>query len=136
MKYTLLLALLVLFSCSKPNDAVPTANGLVGVWRLTTYCKPTSSSTCTSTTVPTGKNVLVFFGNDGKFNEAYENTKPIEDSFLGCGSGSYSVEGNKVRIQALCMSSLNGQVYDIVSISANQFVLKPFATGDYLFVRK
>ncbi|WP_018617839.1 lipocalin family protein [Spirosoma luteum] len=136
MKYGLFLSLLLLFSCSKPNDAVPTANGLVGVWRLTTYCKPAGGSTCTLTTVPAGKNVFVFFGNDGKFNETYENTKPVEYSFLGCGSGNYSIEGNKVRIRALCMSSLNGQLYDIVSISTNQFVMNPFGAGDYLFVRK
>jgi hypothetical protein len=137
MKYALFFSLLLLFSCSTSNDAVPNDNGLAGIWRLTTYCKPASNSTCTSTTVPAGKNVFVFFGNDGTFNEAYENTKPMDYSFLGCGSGSYSIEGDKIRIRALCMSSLSGQVYDIVSTSTNQFVMNPLGTtGNYLFVRK
>ena len=80
--------------------------------------------------------MFVFFGNDGKFNETYENTKPVEYGFLGCGSGDYSMQGNKVRIRALCMSSSNGHLYEIVSIGTNQFVMNPFGTGDYLFVRK
>lgn len=95
-----------------------------------------SSSACTAVTVPAGKNVFVFFGNDGKFSETYENTKPVEYGFLGCGSGNYSIEDEKVRIRALCMSSSNGQLYDIVSISASQLVLNPFGTGEYVFVRK
>ena len=136
MKYGLFFSFLLLFSCAKPNDAVPTAHGLVGTWRLTTYCKPASSSTCTPTAVPAGKNVFVFFGNDGSFNETYENTKPVEYGFLGCGSGNYSIEGNKVRIRALCMSSSNGQLYNIVSINARQFVMNPFGTGEYVFVRE
>ncbi|WP_020604255.1 lipocalin family protein [Spirosoma spitsbergense] len=136
MKYALFFSLLLLFSCSTSNDAVPSDNGLAGIWRLTTYCKPASNSTCTSTTVPAGKNVFVFFGNDGRFNETYENTKPVEYSFLGCGSGNYSIEGNKVRIRALCMSSLDGQLYDILSINASQLVMKPFGTGEYVFVKE
>ena len=136
MKYALFFSLLLVFSCSKSNDAVPTANGLVGTWRLTTYCKPASNSSCTSITVPAGKNVFVFFDNDGRFNETYENTKPVEYGFLGCGSGNYAIEGNKVRIRALCMSSSTGQLYDIVSISASQLVMNPFGVGEYVFVKK
>ena len=134
MKYTLLFTLWLFFSCSDSTD-VPPKDSLVGTWRLNTYCKSTSGSACTSVTIPAGKNVFVFFGNNGEFNETYENTKPVEYGFLGCGSGSYSVEGDKVRIRAACMSSSNGQLYDIISISTSQLVLNPFGTGEYVFVR-
>lgn len=136
MKYLLLpISLFLLLACSQSKNVTP-ANQFVGTWRLTTYCKPTSGSACTLVTIPAGKNVYIFFGNDGKFNETYENTKPVEYGFLGCGSGDYSIEGDKVRIRALCMSSSNGKLYNIVSIGTHQLVQNPFGTGEYVFIRQ
>lgn len=134
MKHTLLfLYLLSVVACSKSDNVAP-ANALMGTWRLSTYCKP-GTSTCTTVNVPSDKGVFVTFDYDGKFNEFYENTKPVEYSFLGCGSGGYKIEGNNVRIMALCMSSMNGKQMPVVSINATQLVLNPFGTGEYIFVR-
>lgn len=135
MKNVCLCLLALLFVCCRSDNAVP-ATGIVGVWQLTDYCKPMRVSACQSTTIPADKGVYISFTNDGKFNETYENTKPVEYGFLGCGSGIYSMEGNKVRIRAVCMSSLDGQLYDIVSITANQLVLNAFGTGEYVFVKR
>ncbi|GAB3778036.1 hypothetical protein GCM10028818_26200 [Spirosoma horti] len=112
------------------------SNELVGVWQLTTYCKPTSDSTCTTVNVPSDKGVFVSFDNTGKFNEFYENTKPVDYSFLGCGGGSYKIEGSKVRIIAVCMSSLNGRLVQVVSNSESRLTLNPFGTSEYIFVRR
>lgn len=128
------LSLSMIFACSKSDTLTP-ANGLVGTWRLTSYCKPVSDSTCTAINVPADKGVFVSFDNAGGFKESYENTKPVEYGFLGCGSGTYSIEGNNVRITALCMSSLGGKLMPVASIEANRLVLKPFGTGEYIFVR-
>jgi len=111
-------------------------NGLVGVWQLTNYCKPTSDSTCTTVNVPSDKGVFVSFDDTGKFNEFYENTKPVDYSFLGCGGGNYKMEGNDVRIMALCMSSMNGRLMKLVSITDNRLVLNSFGTSEYVFVRR
>ena len=86
--------------------------------------------------VPSNKNVYISFDRGGKFDEAYENTKPVEYSFLGCGGGNYTVERDNVRIVALCMSSLSGRLMKLISIDDKRLVLNPFGTGDYVFVRK
>lgn len=121
-------------ACSKSDPLTP-MDGLEGTWRLTSYCKPASSSACTAVTIPATQGVYVSFGKNGVFTESYENTKPGEYSFLGCGSGKYVIEGNNVRITALCMSSLGGKLMPVVSITANRLVLNPFGTGEYIFVR-
>ena len=128
----LLLCLTLLFACSKP--APTPANQLVGTWRLSNYCKPVGTSGCTAVTVPDTKGVFVYFGNDGEFNETYDNTKPIAYSFLGCGGGRYKIEGDKIRINAVCMSSLEGSLMDIVSVSANRLVLNSSGGNEYVFV--
>ncbi|MFD2937971.1 lipocalin family protein [Spirosoma flavum] len=134
MKHTLLfLYLLSIVACSKSDNAAPTS-ALMGTWRLSTYCKP-GNSTCTSVDVPSDKGVFVTFGYNGEFNEFYENTKPVEYSFLGCGSGDYKMEGKDIRIIALCMSSTNGRLMKLVSIANNRLVLNPFGTGEYIFVK-
>jgi hypothetical protein len=136
MKYYLfLLSLLAVLACSKSDNAAP-ANRLVGTWQLTTYCKPTSISACTTVTVPTNKSVFVTFGTDGKYTEFYENTIPADYAFLGCGSGDYQLEGSGVRIRAICMSASQGKLMKVVSVNDKQLVLNPFDTGEYLFVRK
>ena len=127
--------LLIALACSK-SDSITPSNELVGSWRLTNYCQPTSSSACTSINVPSTKHVIVAFENDGEFNEYYENTKPNEYSFLGCGSGSYSIEGSNIRIIAVCMSSTQGKLMQLVSVNRNQLVLNPFGSGEYIFVRQ
>lgn len=135
MKHILLFFLLsVLLSCSK-SDNVP-ANRLAGTWRLSIYCKPVSASVCTLVEIPPTKGVYISFDLNGQFNESYENTKPAEYSFLGCGGGGYTVEGGDVRIMAVCMSSSGGRLVKLVALDDKRLVLNPFGTGEYTFVRK
>lgn len=135
MKQRLLfLVTLVTVSCSK-SDSELSPNGLVGTWQLINYCKPTGNSTCTPVTVPADKGVFISFDNAGQFNESYQNTKPVEYSFLGCGGGSFTNEDGNLRIRAGCMSSLNGQIIKIVSVETSRLVLIPFGTGEYVFIR-
>ncbi|MBD2703844.1 lipocalin family protein [Spirosoma sp. BT702] len=131
----LFFTVLIGLSCSKPENADP-ANKLVGTWQLINYCQPTTSAACAQVSVPTDKGVFITFTNDGTFNEYYQNTKPIEYGFLGCGSGDYTLEGDGVRIRALCMSSTQGRLMKIVSVDTKQLVLNPFDTGEYVFVKK
>ncbi len=119
------------FSCNKPPD-----NELVGTWKLVSFCKPTGSTACTQLTVPTDKGVFITFANDKTFNEFYQNTKPIDYSFLGCGGGSYEIEDQSVRIRAVCMSSLNGQLIKLISVSSTRLVLNPYGTGEYIFEKQ
>lgn len=131
MKFLVLLLILsVTWACSKEEPA----SALVGTWRLTTYCKPTSTTACTSVTVPADKNVFIVFTSDGRFIETYENTKPVEYGFLG-GNGSYQIEGDSVRIVTLLMSSMSGMLIPMISVKGNQLVLKPYGTGEYVFDR-
>lgn len=135
MKYSVFaLFLWVAMGCSK-SDSLSPSNDIVGTWRLATYCKPTSSSACTTVDVPANKGVFISFDRAGRFTETYENTKPVEYAFLGCGSGSYSLEGDSVRITAVCMSSLGGKLMPLISVNANRLVLRPFDSGEYIFVR-
>lgn len=136
MKHILLVFFLwTVLACQKSSDVAP-ANELVGTWRLTTYCKPISSPACTTVDVPSNKGVYISFDNDGKFNEFYENTRPVEHGFLGCGGGGYKIEGNDVRIMAICMSSMSGRLIKLVSIDDKRLILSPFETSEYTFVRK
>ncbi|WP_461151051.1 lipocalin-like domain-containing protein [Spirosoma pulveris] len=136
MKQAILLFMVVAtFSCSKP-ETDPIASGLVGTWRLTSYCKPTGTSTCTPVSVPADKGVFISFDQTGQFNELYQNTKPVEYCFLGCGGGSFNIDGDSLRIRAVCMSSLNGRLVKVVSLANSQLILNPFGTGDYVFIRR
>lgn len=118
-------------SCNKHPD-----NELIGTWKLTSYCKPAGSTTCTPLTVPTDKGVFIAFANDKTFNEFYQNTKPIDYSFLGCGGGSYEIEDQAVRIRAVCMSSMNGQLIKLISVSSTRLVLNPYGIGEYIFEKQ
>ncbi|SOD96304.1 lipocalin-like domain-containing protein [Spirosoma fluviale] len=131
----LLLVTFATLSCSQ-SDSGLLPNGLVGTWQLISYCKPTSSSTCTPITVPADKGVFISFDNRGQFNESYQNTKPIEYSFLGCGGGSFTIEGDSLRIRAVCMSSINGQLIRMVSVTNSQLILNPSGTSEYVFSKR
>ncbi|MCP1385615.1 lipocalin-like domain-containing protein [Runella salmonicolor] len=132
MKKLLLFLLLTgCFCCNKNPD-----NELVGTWKLISYCKPTGSTNCTPITVPNDKGVFVTFSNDKQFNEYFQNTKPIEYAFLGCGGGSYEIEDKNVRIRAVCMSSSNGRLIELVSLSSKRLVLNPYGTGEYIFEKQ
>lgn len=136
MKQAILLILVAAaFSCSK-SETDPIASGLEGTWQLISYCKPTGTSTCTPVNVPSDKGVFVSFDQTGQFNESYQNTKPIEYGFLGCGGGNFTVEGDSLRIRAGCMSSSNGRLIKLVSLSTGQLILNPFGTGEYVFIRR
>lgn len=132
-----LLLIWLAMACSMSGNVTPAnpANALVGTWRLTTYCKPTGTSTCATVSVPADKRVFVSFDNDGTFSEFYENTKPIDYGFLGCGGGSYKIEGNDVRIFASCMSLSTGQLVKLVSVSDTRLVLNPYGTGESVLVK-
>lgn len=136
MKQALLfLVTLTLVSCSK-SDSGLLPNKLMGTWQLIRYCKPDGVATCIPVTVPVDKGVFIRFDHTGTFNEFYVNTKPVDYGFLGCGRGSYQLEGDNVRIRAACMSSLNGQLIKLVLLTDTRLILSPFTTSDYSFIRK
>ena len=124
----------LLTACTK-TDPTP-ASELVGNWRLTTYARNGSTSV-NPVAVPLDKTVLVTFAKDGTFNETYANTRPIDYSFLGCGGGSYEIVGKQIKIRAVCMSSLAGQLFDVVSVDARRLSLgSGSALGFYTFERQ
>lgn len=136
MKQVLLLFITLLaLSCTK-SDSGLSPNRLLSTWQLISYCKPTSSSTCTLVTVPSNKGVFISFDQTGQFNESYQNTKPVEHCFLGCGGGNFTTEGDSLRIRAVCMSSLSGRLIKVVSLTNSQLILNPFGTGEYVFNRR
>ena len=126
--------LLLLTGCTT-HDPAP-ANELVGNWRLTLYARNGTTSV-NPVSVPADKAVLVSFASDGRFSESYQNTRPADYAFLGCGGGSYEMVGKQVRIRATCMSSLAGQLFDIVSVDGKRLTLAPgSALGFYTFERQ
>lgn len=120
-------------ACNKENR---TDNDLIGTWKLISYCKPGGTITCNRVTVPSDKGVFISFTNNKEFREYYQNTKPIDYAFLGCGGGSYEIETPNIRIRAICMSSSNGQLFEIVSLSSQRLVLNPFKSGEYIFEKQ
>lgn len=134
-KVALLLVPVCLMTCNRA-DSIILENELVGTWKLLTYCKPGGTITCNQVTVPSDKGVFISFTNDKNFNEYYQNTKPIDYAFLGCGGGSYEIEESNIRIRASCMSSSNGQLFKLVSITDKRLVLNPFGSGDYIFEKQ
>ena len=124
-----------LLACNKANQ-VSLDNNLTGTWKLLSYCKPGGTITCNKITIPSDKGVFISFSKNKEFNEYYQNTKPVDYAFLGCGGGSYEIEDNNIRIRASCMSSSNGQLYKLVSLSANRLVLNPFMSGEYIFEKQ
>lgn len=136
MRRFVYLILTSLFIACQSSDSVGTNKELTGTWKLISYCKSTGTSACTQTTVPNDKGVFISFSKKNEFNEYYQNTRPIDYSFLGCGGGSYAVEGSQVRIRAVCMSSSNGQLIDLTSLSQTRLVLNPSGRGEYLFEKQ
>lgn len=124
-----------LMACNGANH-VSAENGLVGTWKLISYCKPGGTITCNLVTVPTDKGVFISFTNKKEFNEFYQNTKPVDYAFLDCGGGSYEIEDQNIRIRALCMSSSNGRLYKLVSLTDKRLVLDPYGSGDYVFEKQ
>ncbi|MBO0933254.1 hypothetical protein J2I48_19745 [Fibrella sp. HMF5036] len=127
--------LILVTACTK-TDPTP-ANELVGNWRLVGYVRNPSISSA-PVSVPSGKTVLVTFANDGTFNETYSNTLPAEYAFLGCGGGNYELTNKQIRIRAVCMSSLAGQTFDLVSVDSKRLSISPGAgsLGYYNFERQ
>lgn len=127
-----LLLLLALLGCRSKDEF---QENLIGTWRLIELCKPVGPA-CTQTRVPADKGVFVAFSTRNEFLEYYQNTKPIEYAFLGCGPGSYQVEERKLRIRAVCMSSSNGRLIEVVSLTPQRLVLNPYGTGEYVFEKQ
>ncbi|MFN8343583.1 MAG: lipocalin family protein [Spirosomataceae bacterium] len=131
-----LLAILTGITACNGDKTGMAENELIGTWKLISYCKPGGTITCNQVTVPTDKGVFISFTNDKKFNEYYQNTKPADYAFLGCGGGGYELEEDHIRIRASCMSSSNGQLYKLVSLTAKRLVMNPFGSGDYVFEKQ
>jgi hypothetical protein len=129
-----LLLISFLFACK--DHKLDPDGGIIGKWKLTSYCKPAGVNTCTNTIVPDNKRVFVEFSVKGSFNETYQGTIPVEYAFLGCGAGNYEIENNDVRIRAMCMSSTSGKLIKIKSVSEKKLILIPFETGEYVFERE
>ncbi len=131
------LFVLALVSCSRQ-----TTSPLEGNWRLVSYCQPKTDSTCTPIVVPADKIVLINLNEKGEFKETYVNTIPIHYAFLGCGSGSFQMEGSYLQIRALCMSSLDGKLFKTTFLDPNRLILNPVTqdrklqTGEYILERK
>jgi hypothetical protein len=111
-----------IFSCKSNEFSEPVANEYVGTWKLISYCQ-SATPACKPTIVPVEKGVFISFTNDLKFSEFYTNTKPIEYAFMGCGGGSYKIEGTNLRIYASCMSSLAGRSFPVASVDSKRLVL-------------
>lgn len=128
-----LLLLLVLLGCREKD---PFQEKLIGTWRLVELCKPVGPN-CTQVRVPADKGVFVAFTTRNEVLEYYENQdkRPVEFAFLG-GSGSYRVEGQKVRIFLPFMSTPNGRLVEVVSLTPQRMVLNPYGTGEYAFEKK
>lgn len=135
MKKLLTLALISLLIGCKGKNLKPEI-GLVGKWKLISFCQPSASYSCTDEKVPSSKGVFVTFTKAKTFNETYKNTIAVEYAFLGCGGGNYELENGDVRIRASCMSSSNGRLIKIQSISEKKMVLVPFDKGEYIFERE
>ncbi len=134
-KLSKIVLLATLLGCREREKDIFQEN-LIGIWKLIDYCKPNGPSPCAPTRVPNDKGVFISFSSRNEFREFYQNTKPIEYAFLGCGGGTYEVESQKLRIRALCMSSSNGQLFEVVSVTQQRLVLNPFGSGEYVFEKQ
>lgn len=129
-----LLLLLALLGCREKDEF---QEKLIGTWRLVELCKSTGPTTCTQVRVPADKGVFVAFTTRNEVLEYYENQdkRPVEYAFMG-GSGSYRVEGQKVRIFLPFMSTPNGRLVEVVSLTPQRMVLNPYGTGEYVFEKQ
>lgn len=95
--YKKLLALtLISLHISCKDKKLEPESGLVGNWKLVSYCKPSGTNTCTNVKMPSDKGVFVTFTNTKTFHETYKNTIAVEYAFLGCGGGNYELENGDV----------------------------------------
>ncbi|MBO0937051.1 hypothetical protein J2I47_10890 [Fibrella sp. HMF5335] len=135
-KHLLTFIFLVSITACTKTDPTP-ASDLVGNWRLVGYVRNALTSSA-PVSVPSDKTVLVTFASDGTFNETYSNTRPVEYAFLGCGPGSYELTDKQIRIQAVCMSSLSGRVFDLVAVDSKRLSISTGAgsLGYYNFERQ
>jgi hypothetical protein len=131
MKNIMFLFLFVASVACKTTDISPT-NEIVGKWKLTSYAKKDMNNNIQNTIVPSDKVVFVSFSQSNKFEETYQNTKPIEYGFIS-GLGTYSVEGKNVKIFTYVMSSLSGMLFEITSIDKNKLILKNADFGEFIF---
>ena len=136
-KLLLFLTIALLTGCKEKNSLAP-ENDIVGKWRLISYCQASGGliSGCFQVTIPTDKAVYVEFSSKGAFNETYKNTIPADYAFLGCGMGSYEIEEGKVRIRAMCMSSLAGKLVEINTLTSKKLILQPFPKTEYIFEKQ
>lgn len=134
MRVFLIIVTVFLFAISCRKEAVST-NPVVGQWNLEEVDRQINGST-SNKKIPNGLAVIIEFGSKNKFNELYENTTPIEYGFLGCGSGSYTLEkDNQIRIRAACMSNSAGQVFVIEELTTTRFILKDESGSKFRFSR-
>jgi hypothetical protein len=131
MKNFTFLFLFVASVACKTTDISP-INEIVGTWKLTSYAKKDMNNNIQNTIVPSDKVVFVSFSQSNKFEETYQNTKPIEYGFLS-GLGTYSVEGKNIRIVTYFMSSLSGVLFEITSVNKNKLILKNVDYGEFIF---
>jgi uncharacterized membrane protein len=117
-------------SC-KPKDVSP-INEIIGKWRLTSYAKKDINNTIQTTIIPANKAVFVSFSEPNKFEETYQNTKPIEYGFLS-GLGTFSVEGENIRIVTYYMSCTCGMVFKVASLDKQKLILKNENYGEFFF---
>lgn len=136
-KLLIILSIALCVGCKEKASLDPEVN-IVGKWRLVSYCKPSGglASGCLQITLPESKGVYIEFSKKGTFNETYKNTIAADFAFLGCGDGSYNVENGSVRIKALCMSSLEGRLIEINSLTSKKMVLKPLFMSEYVFEKE
>ncbi|MBA4848932.1 lipocalin family protein [Emticicia sp. BO119] len=127
----------LLIACQDKKNINPAAD-ITGKWRLISYCYPSGglSSGCQPVIVPDSKGVYIEFSSKGAFNETYKNTIPADYAFMGCGSGSYEISDKNIRIRAMCMSSTEGKLVEISSLSNKKLILKPYTVGEYVFVKE
>lgn len=123
--------------CKEKVGPSPEIN-IVGKWRLVSYCKPSGglASGCQEIILPENKAVYVEFSKKGTFNETYKNTIAADYAFLGCGSGGYNLENGSVRIKATCMSSLDGTLIEISSLTSKKLVLKHRFLSEFVFEKE
>ena len=128
-----LLLLLILLGCREKDEF---QEKLIGTWRLVKLCKPVGPN-CTQVRVPADKGVLVAFTTRDEMLEWYENqdARPVEYAFMGV-SGAYRIEGGNLRIQTAFMSTPNGRLVGVVSLTPQRMVLNPYGTGEYVFEKK
>lgn len=138
MKKLLLFCVIALLAGCKEKEinSLEPGTDIVGKWRLVNYCQPSGGliSGCQPITIPSNKAVYVEFSQKGEFHETYKNTIAADYAFLGCGSGSYAIEDKNIRIKASCMSSSNGRVIEISSLTSKKLILKyEIVGGEYVF---